>query len=248
MAQALEPVSGELVDAAEVSGGDRVVDIATGTGNAALLAAAHGASVVGVDLEPSLLALARERGVELGVEVEFVEGEVQRLPVGDGQADVVLSAFGVMYALDHAAAARELVRVLAPSGRIALAAWAPGSLMPAMGAVIASYLPPPPSASASPSRWGDPRSLSDLLTEAGARLSATRSGQLDLRFEHAEAAADFLIRTAGHIVSQAEQLTAAGRWRALRQELVTFVVRQGEERSDGLVLHLDYLIAVAECA
>ncbi|MGH2862435.1 MAG: class I SAM-dependent methyltransferase [Solirubrobacteraceae bacterium] len=152
MAYALEPVSAELVDAVGISPGERVIDVATGTGNAALAAAARGAVTIGVDFEPSLLKLARERATTTGVDVGFVEGDVGRLPVGDGEADVVLSAFGVMYALDHTAAARELVRVLAPHGRIALAAWVPGSLMPAMGGVIAPYLPPPPPASGPPGR------------------------------------------------------------------------------------------------
>jgi len=245
MAQAIEPVSIELVDVVAVSPGERVVDVATGTGNAALAAAARGASAIGVDFEPSLLGLARARAAAGGVEIELVEGEVEQLPIGDEEADVVLSAFGVMYASDHAAAARELVRVLAPAGRIALAAWIPGSVMPAMGATVAPYLPPLPSASAPPSRWGDPQSLSDLLAEAKAALHQSRGGRLDLRFQDADDAANFLIRTSGHLVSQVEPLTAEGRWGELREDLVDFVARHGEAGADGLVLHLDYLIAIA---
>ena len=112
-----------------------MIDVATGTGNAALLAAARGAYVLGIDTEPALLALARQRA-SADLDVRWIEGDAEALPVTDEHADVVLSVFGAMYTADHAAAARVLVRVLAPYGRLALAAWAPGSVMPAMGSVI----------------------------------------------------------------------------------------------------------------
>jgi SAM-dependent methyltransferase len=245
MAQALDPVSAQLVDAGRVSRGDRVVDVATGTGNAALRAAQTGASVVGVDFEPTLLARAAERAHLAGLEVSFIEGDAEALPVASEEADVVLSAFGVMYALDHAAAARELVRVLAPRGRIALASWLPESFMPAMGAVIAPYIAPPPPASSPPARWGDPDYLRRVLGEAGAKLHETHPDQLTLSFEHAEAAADFLIRTAGHIVSVRGRLEASGRWASLREDLVTFVEQNAEPLASGIALGLGHLVAVA---
>lgn len=245
MAQALDPVSAQLVDAVQVSRGDCVVDVATGTGNAAVHACLRGATVIGVDFEPTLLAQARERARRAGLEIRFVEGAADALPVADGHANVVLSAFGSMYALDHAAAAAELVRVLATSGRIALASWTPGSVMPAMGSVIAPYLPPPPPASAPPARWGDPDYLRALLENAGATLQAAHGDRLDLSFEHPRAAADFLIRTAGHIVSERDRLLAADQWLSLRQDLVTFVEQNAESHPTGLMLSLDYVIALA---
>ena len=244
MAQALEPASARVIDAVDVSAGERVIDVATGTGNAALLAAASGAHVLGVDTEPALLALARGR-VTAGLDVRWIEGDAEALPVADEHADVVVSVFGAMYATDHAAAARELVRVLAFGGRIALAAWTPGSVMPAMGGVIAPYLPPPPPASGPPSQWGDPEALRVLLKVAGATLQLTTVGHLTLRFDDARAGADFLIRTAGHIVSCQHTLRAAGRWHRLRDELTAFVFDRGQQHADELLLPLDYLIAVA---
>lgn len=135
MARALEPASARVIDTVNVSAGERVVDIATGTGNATLLAAAPAAHVLGIDTEPALLALACHR-TSPDLDVTWVEGNAEALPVADGHADVVLSVFGAMYALDHAVAAEELVRVLAPRGRVALAAWAPGSVMAELGRVI----------------------------------------------------------------------------------------------------------------
>jgi SAM-dependent methyltransferase len=244
MAQALKPASTLAVDAVNISAGERVIDVATGTGNAALLAAARGAHVFGIDTEPALLALARQRACA-NLDVRWVEADAEALPVPDEHADVVLSVFGAMYAADHAAAARELVRVLASYGRLALAAWTPGSVMPAMGSVIGGYLPPPLPASGPPSRWGDPEALRVLLKDAGATLQRTTVEQLTLRFDNAPAGADFLIRTAGHIVSQQPELRATGQWHQLRDDLAAFVADRGEQHADKLLLHLDYLIAVA---
>src|SRR3954468_19506781 len=120
MAERLMPVAVRLPEAAGVEVGDRVLDIACGTGNAAVEAAARGAHAVGVDFEPALLDVARSRAPS----IEWLEGDAAALPVGDGEFDVVLSAFGVMYAPDHEAAAREITRVVKkPGGRVALAAW-----------------------------------------------------------------------------------------------------------------------------
>ena len=244
MAQALEPASARVIDAVNVSAGQRVIDVATGTGNAALLAAARGAHVLGIDTEPALLALARHRA-SADLDVKWVEGDAEALPVADGHADVVLSVFGAMYAVDHAAAAQELVRVLAPRGRVALAAWTPGSVMPELGGVIGGYLPPPPPASGPPGDWGDPEALRVLLKDAGATVQLTTVSQLTLHFDSAPAGADFLIRTAGHIVSHQHKLRATSRWHRLRDEVEGFVADRGEQHADKLLLRLDYLLAVA---
>src|SRR3954462_7529716 len=168
MAERLMPVAVRLAEAAGVEAGDRVLDIACGTGNAAVEAAARGAHAGGVDFEAALLGVARSRAPS----IEWLEGDASALPVGDGEFDVVLSAFGVMYAPDHEAAAREIARVARPGARIALAAWTPGSLMPAMRGVVAPYLPPPPPGSGPPSRWGNEGELATILSAAGLSLTS----------------------------------------------------------------------------
>jgi ubiquinone/menaquinone biosynthesis C-methylase UbiE len=105
--------------------GDVVVDVACGTGNAALLAAVRGARVVGVDGAPRLLAVARERAAAMGVEAEWLEGDLAALPLADGVADVVLSVFGVIFAADPSAALSEVARILRPDGRAFVTAWVP---------------------------------------------------------------------------------------------------------------------------
>lgn len=116
MALELEPVAAAAVRVGAVSTGVRVLDIATGTGNAALMAAQLGAVVTAVDIEPVLIERAEQRACMAGADIQWLLGDLEQLPVPDTSADVVLSIFGVMYAADHAAAARELARVAAPSG------------------------------------------------------------------------------------------------------------------------------------
>lgn len=114
MAHVLEPAAAAAVDAAHVVSGDRVNDVATGTGNAALLASARGAQVIGVDFEPALLRIAEQRARDADRDVRWVRCDAHALPVPSGSVDVVLSVFGVMYVPDHAAAAAaELARVAA---------------------------------------------------------------------------------------------------------------------------------------
>ena len=215
MAARLHPVAVAAVDRAAVRAGDRVVDVAAGTGNAALLAAERGAEVVGVDFEPSLLRVAEERAVDLGLRVRWETADVTTLPVPDGWATVVVSVFGVMYAADHAAAARELARCVAPEARTVLASWVPGSFMPAMGQALSEFLPAPAPSTGPPSRWGDPDALAELLAPAGLRVVSSITENLTMTFEDAKHAADVLVRTAGHVVAERPRLTAEGRWHDL---------------------------------
>lgn len=245
MAAQLEPAALAAVTAAAITPGDRVLDLATGTGNAALLAAGRGGHVVAVDFEPALLRLADQRSRDTDLDVRWLQGNLEALPVPDDSADVVLSVFGVMYATDHALAAGELARVAAPGARIVLASWVPGSVMPAMGQVLSGYLPTPPASSGPPSRWGDPDALQTLLENSGLRMTDAVSQQLVLAFPGTSSAADFLIRTAGHVVSEQRRLTDNGRWDDLRLDLTTFVQHRAEAAGEKVHLTLEYLLATA---
>jgi len=245
MARQLEPAAVAAVDAAAVLAGERIVDVATGTGNAALVAAERGGQVIGVDFEPALLRLAEQRARDVGRDVRWLRGDLAALPVPDESADVVLSVFGVMYATDQPAAARELARVAAPGARVVLASWVPGSVLPAMGQILGGYLPPAPASSGPPSRWGDAATLKTLLEDSGLRLTAASVQRLAVDFPDAPAAADFLIRTAGHVVSEQQRLTDNGRWDELRYDLVSFVQQRADPNSNTLRLTLEYLLATA---
>ena len=149
--------------------GESVVDVGCGTGNATLLAAARGARVIGVDPAPRLLEVARKEAAASGLDVTFSSGRADSLPVEDGAADLVLSVFGVIFAPDVFAAARELARVTAVAGRIVLTAWVPeGAIHDAVGAAqeaVRAALGAP--AGPAPFAWHDPTSLGELFSPFG---------------------------------------------------------------------------------
>ena len=117
--------------------------------------------------------------------------------------------------------------------------------MPAMGAMLASYLPPPLAATGTPSDWGQADALRTLLERVGTSLYATDVHSVTLRFSDPPAAADVLIRTAGHVLAQRDELVAGGRWSALQQDMTAFVERNGVQDNGRVVLRLDYLLALA---
>jgi SAM-dependent methyltransferase len=244
MALRLEPVATRAVQLAGVGAGDRVLDVACGTGNGALAAAGVGARAVGIDLEPALLAQAVQRSPG-GQELDWRIGDAAALPADDGAFDVVLSLFGVMYAPDHDGAAAELARVTAPGGKVVLAAWVPGSFMPAMGGALAPFLPPPPAGSGPPSRWGDDAALAGILGGAGLAVREARRERLTLAFADRLAAVGFLVRTAGHVLAERERLEAEGRWPQLLAALGGLVAERGAVGPGGLSLTLEYLLCRA---
>jgi len=143
-----------LCESAGLQAGWGVLDVATGSGNAALGAARRGCRVTGVDYTPALLARGRMRAEAEMVEVDFREGDAENLPFEDNTFDAVLSIFGVMFAPDHAKAARELVRVCKPGGTIALACWPTEGFIGEMFKLFSRYAPPAAGLTP-PVRWGD---------------------------------------------------------------------------------------------
>jgi SAM-dependent methyltransferase len=145
--------------------GERVLDVATGTGAVAILAAQRGAEVVGQDIAPVLIDTARQRAAEEGVEVDFEVGDAEAMTYDDASFDVVLSTCGVMFAPDHEAIAGELARVTKPGGRLALACWQPHTGMHDVFKMMGPYLPPPAPGAGSPFTWGDRDHVRELLGE-----------------------------------------------------------------------------------
>ncbi len=137
-------VAEQLCDTADLHAGWRVLDVATGSGNAAIAAARLGCTAVGVDYVPSLLERGRERAAAEGLAVELLEGDAEALPFPDASFDAVTSVFGTMFAPDHAKAAAELLRVCRPGGTIALASWTPDGFIGEMFRTIGRPHVPPP--------------------------------------------------------------------------------------------------------
>ena len=239
MADRLAEVATRVVERGGVQSEDRVLDLACGTGNAALLAAGLGASVAAVDFEPALLALARERDPD--GQVEWSAGDVTALEFADAQFSVVLSVFGVMYAEDQQAAARELARCCGTSGRVVLTAWTPGGFMPEMGRVLAPYLPPPPTGPP-PSRWGDAGAVADLLGPHGIVVREASRHEVVLTFDHRDSAAGFLVRTAGHVLQERARLERQRRWGTMLSDVKEFVTGRDVGDAGSVELSLEYLL------
>src|SRR6476619_1084035 len=163
-----------IVDAAGITPGTRVLDVAAGSGNASLPAAAAGGQVVASDLTPELLEIGRHRAAGQGLDIEWVEADAEHLPFDDGDFDTVLSCVGVMFAPFHQPVADELVRVTKPGGRIALVNWTPegfiGQLFAAMKPFAAA---PPPGATPGP-LWGDPDHVRTLFDGKVSELRTER--------------------------------------------------------------------------
>ncbi|MFN2462807.1 MAG: class I SAM-dependent methyltransferase [Candidatus Dormibacteria bacterium] len=169
----LLPAARSVVDRAALAPGERVVDVGCGTGNAALLAAAQGAHVTGIDPAARLLEVARQQAAERELDARFVQGEAAAIPMEDASADVSLSVFGVIFAPDAVAAVAEMARVTTPGGRIVLSAWIPEGAMLECVNVYQNAVMKAVGAPAGPPgfAWHDREALTGLLTPHGFAVS-----------------------------------------------------------------------------
>lgn len=168
-----------VVEQLQPQPGDGWLDLACGTGAVAELAASAGARVTGLDLAPALIETARERAREQELAIDYVVGDCEELPFEDGSFEVVSSTCGIMFAPDHEASARELARVTASGGRIALVNWTPDSTMAGVFGVMRPFQPPPPEGIGNPFQWGDEGHARDLLSDEFELALETHDSPLD---------------------------------------------------------------------
>jgi SAM-dependent methyltransferase len=159
----LEPLGPRLVEACGIGGGMRVLDVAAGTGNASLPAAATGATVTASDLTPELLEAGRARAEAAGLELEWAEADAENLPFEDSSYDVVMSSIGAMFAPHHQPTADEMVRVCRPGGTIGLLSWTPEGMIGALFRTIGPFAPSPPPGAQPPPLWGSEEHLQELF-------------------------------------------------------------------------------------
>ena len=187
IATLIVPIAERLADAADLRAGSSVLDVASGSGNAAIAAARLGTVVTGIDYVPALLDRGRERAAAERVSIDFREGDAEELPFPDESFDATLSVVGSMFAPNQARAAAELARVTRPGGTIALASWTPDGFIGEMFRTIAAHVPPP-AGLASPLLWGTEEHLAELF---GTDVTWThRRRTFTWRFVSAEAFAE----------------------------------------------------------
>jgi len=236
------PTAARLIKHAKVAGGQRVLDVACGTGVVAITAARAGAQVSALDLTPELLDRARENAQLANVEIDWREGDAEQLPFDDAVFDVVLSQFGHMFAPRPDVAVKEMLRVLKPGGTIAFSTWPPELFIGRTFQLVARYAPPPPAGVAPPPLWGDPNVVRDRLGNVVREIVFDRDCMLApaLSPRHYRV---FFERSAGPVIRLVETLRASdpARLSELRREFETLV---GEYLRDNLVRQ-DYLLTRA---
>jgi ubiquinone/menaquinone biosynthesis C-methylase UbiE len=234
-----------LVRACGVTRGDRVLDIAAGSGNVAIPAARTGARVVASDLTPELFDAGRARAAAEGVELEWREADAEQLPFADGEFDVVVSAIGVMFAPHHQAAADELVRVCRPGGRIGIISWTPEGFIGQLFATMKPYAPPPPPGVSPPPKWGSEAYVGELLGERVTDVETERRLLRVDRFDGPEDLRDYFTAKYGPTISVFRSLAdEPDRAAALDAELVD-LVRRNDQGSGSTVLDWEYLLLTA---
>jgi SAM-dependent methyltransferase len=240
----LEPAARVVVEAAAPVAGERVVDVGCGTGNAALPAAERGATVTGVDPAPRLLDVARAEAAARGLDATFAPGHAAGIPLEDGEADVVLSVFGVIFASDPRAAAAEMVRVSAPGGRIVLSAWLPtgathravSAAAEAVRAALGAPAAPPPFA------WHERTALATLFAPYDLEVTVEEAS---LAFTASSPRA-YLEEQGEHPLAKAGQavLGPRGEGDALRERMLA-IYEAANEDPDAFRVTSRYVVATA---
>lgn len=223
----LEPVAERVVSLAALRPGERVVDLATGTGNAALLAARVGAAVTGLDLAPRLIDVARKRAAGEGVEASFVVGDMGALPFADATFDVALSVFGLIFADEPSRAFVETVRVLRPDGRALLSVWVPAGPIDAVVGTFGRAMAAATGTAPDRFAWHDPEAVGALAARHGTQVRF-HDDVLSITAESPEAY--FAANEQRHpmIVAGRPVLERAGAYRHVREQALA-TLREGNE-------------------
>jgi SAM-dependent methyltransferase len=162
VARYIEPAAEEFMARQNLSPDSKVLDVACGTGNLAVIAARAGCAVFGVDIASNLIAQARVRAREAGLPINYLEGDAEALPNPAASFDLVVSMFGIMFAPRPEWVVAELERVTKPGGFIALANWTPGGFIGKMFEVFGRHVTAPKGVP-SPLLWGDEDTVRDRL-------------------------------------------------------------------------------------
>jgi SAM-dependent methyltransferase len=241
LSQYIADVGERVVERAGVDAGMRVLDVACGTGNAAMPAARAGARVTGLDLVPELLEAGREKAAAAGLEIDWVEGDAEELPFENGAFDRVFSTFGHMFAPRHRRVADEMVRVSRQGGAIATCSWTPEGTVGDVFRASASYMPPPPDFASPPILWGTEDHVRDMFGAAATGFEFERH-VTTVEWESIEGFADFFMERFGPLVTARNLL--GERFEELRERIMAIWAEANEARDGSLRLPQEYLLSV----
>jgi ubiquinone/menaquinone biosynthesis C-methylase UbiE len=238
-----------LVEACGISPGQRVLDVAAGTGNVAIRAAEAGADVVALDITPESLAAGRREAESRGLELEWVEGDAQVLPFGPDEFDVVTSSAGAIFAPDHRAVADEMVRVCRPGGTIGLITFVPAGLGAELFELFGRYAPPPAPGEQPPILWGDEGHVRELFGDRVSTLELTQKQYVEKLSGRSGTPRDYVefyketfgpvIATYASLVDQPEEAAA------LDRDFLDLATRWNRGTPEAAEYQYDYLLVIA---
>jgi SAM-dependent methyltransferase len=240
----LLPLGPRLVEGSGIGPGMRVLDVAAGTGNAAIPAAAQGATVTASDLTPELFEAGRARAEAEGVELEWVSADAEDLPFEDASFDVVISSIGVMFAPHHQATADEMVRVCSPGGTIGLLSWTPEGMLGALFGMMKPFMPPPPPGAQPPPLWGSEDHLSELFGDRVDFEKLERDILEITAFEHPDDYGEHFKQRYGPTIAARANAEREGREAEFDDALSSFCEEWNRGSADDARFEKEYLLAV----
>lgn len=243
--EVIAPLGPVLVEALGITAGQYVLDVAAGSGNAAVPAALAGARVVAGDLAPELFDAGRRFAARSGVELDWREADAEALPFADNEFDVVMSCVGVMFAPHHQRSADELIRVSRPGGTIGLINWTPDGFIGQMFATMKPYAPPPPPGAQPPPLWGDRDHVRALLGDRVTEVRAERRALRVDRFAEPAAFLDFFKTCYGPTIAVYRSLADQPERAAELDQALIELVRRFDHGVAATVMDWEYLLVTA---
>jgi len=244
-AELISELGTTLVSACGIAPGDRVLDVAAGSGNAAIPAAQLGARVVACDLTPELLEKGRQEAKQLGTNVDWREADAEAMPFANAEFDHVISCVGVMFAPHHQISANELVRVCRPGGRIGLISWTPEGFIGQMFSTMKAYQAPPPPGANPPPLWGDPDHVRTLFGDHISDFTATRRTVTVDRFATPNAFRDYFKSHYGPTIATYKSIAGDPDKVAALDRVLVDLARRNDHGTSSTVLDWEYLLVIA---
>lgn len=236
-----------LVQACGIRAGQRVLDVAAGTGNVALRAAEAGATVVACDLTPENFEAGRREARARGVQVDWVQADAEALPLADGEFDVVTSSLGAMFAPSHRAVAAELLRVCRPGGTVGMLNFTPEGLAAEFFGVFAPYMPPPVPHALPPLLWGSEEHVRELFGDRVQSLAMVRREYVEKAASPRDYCAFFKQTFGPAVALYASIADQPDRVAALDRDFLEFATCSNRGASEGPAEYrYEYLLVVAQ--